>query len=154
MEARQIRKSDYPLILELDKKAYPTYSPVTLETIEKWYLRNPEFGIIYEQDGKICGTCISIPLNSNRWHALIEGKLSESEMNSETIFDNSRDKKLGVHVYHMEKLSPAANFYSKCLDSLVSVVKNTVKNCKNLEVIGFSALCTTNAGINLYTKRF
>ena len=31
-------------------------------------------------------------------------KLKESEMDRKTIFDNSQDKKIGIHIYHIEKL--------------------------------------------------
>ena len=104
MKLRKINQQDFQLILEQDKEVYPTASPVTKEIIKKWYKKNPEFGMIYEENGKVVGDCVIIPLNSNGWKSLIDGKLSESETNEKTIFDNSRDNEIGIHIYHIEKI--------------------------------------------------
>jgi len=154
MKLRAIMPKDYGLIIESDKKVYPTSNPVTLEVIKQWYSKNPEFGMIYENRG-IEGTCIAIPLNSLGWNKLINGKLAESEMDEKTIFDNSRDKEMGIHIYHIEKLNPKIKeFYKTALKDLSSMINRLRKTNKELEVIGFSALAVTISGINLFEKKF
>jgi len=140
MEVRPITSEDYKLILELDKKVYPTHSPVTKEIISKWYSKNPEFGLIYEENKKIVGVCISIPLNKKGWTSLINGGITESELDEKMIFDSSHDKEIGIHIYHIEKLDTnIKKFYKKSLEYLSLLVKS-----KKAKVFGFSALCKLN----------
>ena len=86
MKVRAIQEEDFRLILDSDKKVYPTNSPVTSEIIKSWYLRNPEFGMIFEDKNGVVGMFIVIPLNKTGWEQLINGKLKESDMNSDKIF--------------------------------------------------------------------
>ncbi|MCX6814262.1 MAG: hypothetical protein NTY20_01235 [Candidatus Aenigmarchaeota archaeon] len=154
MISRPIQKADYALLLELDRKVYPTRSPVTPKILDKWYQRNPEFGLVYEKGNSVCGMCSTIPLNAEGWTGLINGELAESDLDARTIFDNSRDKKLGIHVYHIEKLDPTiGKLYQKCLTDLSGIVSNLRRENANLRVIGFSGLCVTNEGIELFTKK-
>jgi len=154
MKLRAITPKDYRLIIESDEKVYPTSNPVTLDVIKQWYSKNPEFGMIYENNG-IEGTCIAIPLNSHGWNKLINGKLAESEMNEKTIFDNSRDKEIGIHIYHIERLNPKIKeFYKTALKDLSGIVNRLRQTNKELGVIGFSALAVTIPGINLFEKKF
>ncbi len=154
MELKPIRKEDYKLLLELDKKVYPTDSPVTPDILTQWYQRNPEFGMIYKKENKIIGVCIVMPLNAKAWIKLINGELSESELNSDDIFDNSKDEEIGIHGYHIEKLDKSVKeFYKTCLVDLSAIVNNLrIKNPK-LKVIGFSGLCVTNEGIGLFSRK-
>lgn len=154
MELKSIRKEDYKLLLELDRKVYPTDSPVTSAILDQWYQRNPEFGMIYQEKGRILGLGIAIPLNARAWKKLINGELAESELNSETIFDNSKDNEIGIHVYHIEKLDKSIKeFYKTNLLDLSKIIdKLRIKN-PNLKVIGFSGLCVTNSGIGLFSEK-
>jgi len=155
MKIRNLTEKDYKLILDMDKKVYPTSSPVTKEIIKIWYINNPEFGVIFEQNKKIKGVLIAIPLNKRSWEKLINGKLKESEMNKKTIFNTSQDKELGIHIYHIEKLNTSIKeFYKISLDYLASLLNNLKKKNKDLNVIGFSGLCATKEGINLFEKKF
>ena len=92
MDIHTITKEDYPLLMELDKKVYPTDDPVTSETFNQWFKNNPEFGIVLKDKGETLGNAIIIPLNKKGWEGLTSGKLLESELNSEYIFDNSSIK--------------------------------------------------------------
>ena len=154
MELREIRKEDYQLILDLDKQIYPTDSPVTLENIAKWYQNNPEFGLVYEEDGKIVGISIIIPLNAEGWKQIEEGKVFESELTDNMIFNPSKDHELGIHMYHIEKfehnaLAPIREFYKTVIRDLAVVVNELKKKHKKLKVIGFSGLAVTKEGIIL-----
>jgi hypothetical protein len=119
---RPITIEDYDLILSLDRKVYPTPFPVNREIISSWYINNPEFGTVFEEDGKYLGVCIAIPLNEKGWKLLIDGKLKESEMTSGYIFNNERDNTLGIHIYHMEKLGNTKHFYLHALAALRDTV--------------------------------
>ncbi|MBS3092929.1 hypothetical protein J4466_05940 [Candidatus Pacearchaeota archaeon] len=154
MELKTIRKENYRVLLELDKKVYPTDSPVTPRVLDQWYQRNPEFGMVYREKGKIVGLGIAIPLNAKAWKRLINGELAESDLNSETIFDNSKDKEIGIHVYHIEKLDKSIKeFHKTFLIDLSKIIgKLRIKN-PNLEIIGFSGLCVTNEGIGLLSRK-
>ena len=78
MIARAVERKDYPLILKLDRRAYPADSPVTSKILDKWYAKNPEFGLVYEKDKAICGICIAVPLNRFGWDKLINGRIRRS----------------------------------------------------------------------------
>lgn len=147
MEFRAIKESDYAKLLELDKKVYPTDNPVTPEILDKWYQRNPEFGMIFEKNGSLEGMLIAIPLNKSGWERLISGDLQEADLDSETIFDGSRDNEIGIHVYHIEKFGTDKKFYEKSLSSLYDLVKD-------FDVVGFSGLCVTSQGIGLFYNKF
>jgi hypothetical protein len=149
MFLREINKKDYEVLLDLDKKVYPTEKPVTSKVLDKWFSNNLEFGMVYENEGNILCLGIVIPLNKAGWEGLISGKLLESELNEKTIFDINRDNEIYLHLYHIEKLD------EKIKDFYKIWIKDLGKLCSNLgvPVKGFSALCVTPAGIGLvYNK--
>jgi len=153
MRLRAIKKEDYSLLLSLDKAVYPTSNPVTPEILDKWFAKNPEFGMIYEENSKVLGLSIVIPLNLSGWKKLIEGELAEADLGPKTIFDNSRDKEIGLHVYHIEKLDKIIKeFYKTALTDLNNLIIKLRKENKNLKISGFSGLCVTNEGIGLFNK--
>ena len=150
MKLRSITNKDYDSILRMDKKVYPTDSPVTKEIISSWYINNPEFGMIYEENNQTVGTCVVIPLNMAGWKGLINNNRKESEMNEETIFNNSRDNEIGIHFYHIEKIEPVMNiFYRKALKDLSGIINNLKEKNKKLKICGFSALAVSKEGIGL-----
>lgn len=155
MRIRAIAEKDYALILKLDKQVYPTNKPVTLNTIKSWYQNNPEFGLIYETKNIIRGVCITIPLNKQGWEKLTKGKLNESQLNQKSIFHNKRDKEIGLHIYHIEKLSNKANGISiNSIKQLGKIIKKLRKENSTLKVIGFSGLCVTKEGIKLFEEKY
>lgn len=151
MRARPIRKDDYSLLLEMDKRVYPTETPVSADMLAKWYSKCPEFGLVYEDKGKIIGICAAIALSKTGWTGLIEGKLSESDLNGDTLCDISRDSEIGIHIYHIEKLDKSIkHFHEICLMDLARVMGMLKFHNKSLKVIGFSGLCTTKEGVGLF----
>jgi hypothetical protein len=153
MECRRINKQDYNKLLELDKKVYPTDNPVTPKILDSWFQNNPEFGMIFEEAGKMKGICIAIPLNEN-WIDLISGNLTEADLDKSTIFDNQRDSLLGIHIYHIEKFENCdSSLYKESLIELNKIIKNLKKENSGLEIIGFSGLCVTKQGINLFYNK-
>jgi len=110
--------------------------------------------VFENSDGKLEGMCITIPLNKTGWNKLINGKLAEADLDSKTIFDNSRDKEIGLHIYHIERFSDGKGFYKNSLNGLNSVLENLRKTNPKLNIIGFSALCVTSQGIGLFYNKF
>lgn len=155
MKYRSITKKDYREVLELDKKVYPTDTPVTSHILGSWYQNNPEFGIIFEVANQMKGVCIAIPLNESGWNKLIKGELTEAQFDSSTIFKSGRDTSIGIHIYHMEKLDMTIRgFYKNSLKGLASVVNNLKNINPGLKIIGFSGLCVTPSGIDLFYNKF
>jgi len=146
MNLRPITAKDYKFILELDKKVYPTKSPVTSKILAQWYSKNPEFGLIYEEDRKIVGVCIAIPLNRQGWIKLINGEISESDIDGRYLSDS---KETGIHIYHLEKIDPnIKEFYKICLKDISSLADKNKMN-----IIGISALSVAKCGINLFSNK-
>lgn len=154
MKFRQITQKDYAKVLELDKQVYPTENPVTSKIIEQWYQKNPEFGIVFETKGKLEGMCIAIPLSKKGWNKLINGKLAEGELDSKTIFDNSRDKEIGIHIYHIENFNNSKRFYKESLIGINSIINKLRETNPKLKIVGFSALAVTSSGIGLFYNKF
>lgn len=151
---RSYKNDDYKKILEQDRIVYPTAKPVNKKTINSWYVTNPEFGMIYEIDSKVVGTCMVVPLNRQSWEKLIKGDLLESDLDKEAIFDNSKDKEIALHIYHMEKLLLTEKFYSRILIDLNKIIENLRKSNHKLKIIGSSSLCTTGLALDLFQDRF
>lgn len=156
MKVRAITKKDFRLILQQDKRVYPTDSPVTEDILKSWYTKNPEFGMIYEDEKKnVVGNCVIIPLNGTSWEKLISGKLGESEMSSKTIFDNSKDKEIGIHIYHIEKIDKKVqDFHKIVLSDIKRIIKDLRIRNHKLKVVGLSGLCVTAEGIGLFENKF
>jgi hypothetical protein len=154
MEVRSINEKDYDLILRLDKKVYPTASPVTKDILAQWYQNNPEFGFIFQKNKKINGMCVAIPLNKKGWKQLISGTLAESDLDSKTIFNNSKDKEIGIHIYHLEKFDNSKKgLHLASLKEIQKLITNLRKENPKLKIIGFSGLAVTSQGITLlYNK--
>jgi len=142
---RQITKKDYPKILKLDKKVYPTSKPVTEKTLATWYSKNPEFGLVLEEGRKIAGYLISISLSKKGSEKLISGKLAEAEMTDKHIFDSKRDNEVYIHIYHIEKFIKKKSLSKIMLEELMKKVQKS-------KVKGFSAYCVTPSGIGLFEK--
>lgn len=137
----------------MDKKVYPTKSPVTSENLAAWYSRNPEFGRVCEEDGKVAGMYVAIPLNHDSWDKFVFGEnLSESDLKGEMIFDNSEDHSLGIHIYHIERFFEEKRFYQKAFADLGEIFKKLSQANPKLKLAGLSALCVTPAGIGLFEK--
>ena len=153
MHARNIRKEDFKALLQLDKKVYPTDSPVTPRNLNAWYKKYPGFGIVYEEEGQLAGMLVAIPLSPKGLQQLVYGKLIESELTDKLLFDKTRDNGLGIHIYHIERLNERKGFYKTCFKDLANVTKGFLEENNWLQMIGISALCTTPEGIGLFENK-
>lgn len=149
---RPIGVSDYPALFKLDRRVYPTDSPVTAEVVDGWYKWNREFGIVFpgEEPGSIAGLFAVIPLSQAGWENLTSGTLTEAQMKDDMIFDPKTDTELGLHNYHIESLTREKGFYTKALNALGSVVGNLGPQVK---LLGFSAYAVTDAGVGLHKNK-
>jgi hypothetical protein len=152
MKVRPVAAKDYKLILELDKKVYPTQNPVTARILNNWYKENPEFCLVYTENNKIVGLCVALPLNTQGWTNLVEGKIAEAELSPKTIFNDKRDREIGIHLYHIEKLDKSIkNFHNICFRDIEKLINSLKIDNKSLKIIGFSSLCVTKDGLRLFS---
>ena len=88
---------------------------------------------LVEKENKIVAVGIAIPLTAKAWKQLIQGKLSESALDASMIFDNIRDKEIGIHGYHLEKLDDSLKgLYKQFVKDLAKVVHQLQKTNKDL----------------------
>ena len=153
MAIRPLTQSDYLNLLAVDKKVYPTDNPVTEEILGQWYKNNPEFGVVFEEHNTLRGMLISIPLTKGAWQGLTSGKISEAELHGGAIFNASRDSEIGIHVYHVERHDKSKGFYKEALGALAEIVRNLKHKNLALKVVGFSALCSSLQGRNLFENK-
>ena len=144
MKLRPITAKDFEFIIDLDKKVYPLSGLITKKVISQWFVRNPEYGMIFEDEGKIVGVCIIIPLNREGWEKMVKGKLFEFEVREKDIF---KDNEIGLHFCHIEKLTDIKNFTKLCFDDLRNILGNK-------KVIGMSAVCVSKSGLALFKDKF
>lgn len=147
---RAITSSDYKILMKADQAVYPTDNPVTPEIFNQWFKYNPEFGIIFEEDKKITGMLIIMPLSKSGWEGMLSGELEEPDIKGEHVFNPSKDKEIGFHGYHIEKYTDEDNFFEKAFGALYEI---TQKIAPKAEILGFSGYAVTTEGISLaYNK--
>lgn len=150
MNYRIIKKEDYPFLLTIDQKVYPTETPVTPTILDEWYKNNPEFGIIFEENEKITGVLMVIPLSKKGWSGLISGELTEADIKGEFVFNPKVDDSIGLHCYHIEKFTNGDDFYIEAYKILGDIFR---KVCPKAIILGVSGFAVTTAGISLaYNK--
>jgi len=150
MQLRGFQEADAALLLELDRRVYPTDDPVTCEVLKSWYRSHPQFGMIYEKDGDIVGVLLVIALTPEGWRKLTEGSLAESAVDGSCLFDAARgDTEIGLHVYHLEKLSEEMScFHEQAFQDLGKLVRSLPAS--ETRVVGLSALAVTPGGLWLF----
>ncbi|MDD9911870.1 MAG: hypothetical protein OXR68_04395 [Alphaproteobacteria bacterium] len=156
MQFRSICEKDYELLLASDRAVYPTDAPVTPAILDQWFQNNPEFGMVAEEGGQTRAMFIAIPLAKKAWEDLIAGRLEESDLDADTVFDNMRDSEVGIHIYHVEKYSDFSGsepFYAAAFRQLGKIVDSLKEQNPELEVAGVSALCVTAQGIGLFYNK-
>lgn len=152
IELRHIKEDDYPLVIELDNKIYPSLEGVTVQSMHVWYERNPEFGLIFTDGPMVTGALICIPLKKSSWVSLTRGDISEARLAHKDIFDINRDNEIAIHIYHIEKLAKAITHFSKlALRELNKSVRNLCALKASLKISGYSAFCATPQGMHLFS---
>lgn len=163
---------------------YPTSSPLTLSTIERWFSFHAEFGFVFispvssmeeETGDKTVGTCVIVALTRPGWEQLVRGELSESQLDESVLFQAQRDDELGIHVYHVERLDgwaeacaaagpPSGSASPPNVSKKISIAMlhelarvlgrldaaRAGAGRPPLRVCGFSGLCVTPGGFNLF----
>ena len=116
-------------------------------------MKIPKLALGYNVGSKLVAVSLSIPLTESGWHALTAGEIEESEVTEAQLFDPARDTRLGLHWYHVEVLEKAAfpeKFYVRALQDMGAALAEL--NCEGLQVVGFSSLSVSPAGIALNEK--
>ena len=156
MELRQIQKSDYNLILELDVKVYPVSeeNKINSSIIDNWYNKYPKYGMIYtdtKNDNNIIALAIIIPMPISVWYKLIKGEYFENNLNINwQNINNNKYIDIGVHIYHIEVLNRnivGKEFYKTMLKDLSQISKYYFHNIK-----GLSGYCVTIKGNRLFKE--
>lgn len=170
IQAKQLTRSDLETFLKSDADIFP--SSLTLHTLQSWYDKNPtNFLSHHIHDDSMSnnlpeenlGTLIAIPMKAKPWKELISGKFEEHKITSEMILEqhssswSSEDfeQGYGIHIWHVEKSklwnqfcsTPFREIFWSDLKLSVSVLSS-----KNMNCIGFSALCATEDGNRTFSK--
>eukprot|EP01112_Ceratiomyxa_fruticulosa_P022028 TRINITY_DN7958_c0_g1_i1.p1 TRINITY_DN7958_c0_g1~~TRINITY_DN7958_c0_g1_i1.p1 ORF type:complete len:226 (+),score=25.49 TRINITY_DN7958_c0_g1_i1:95-772(+) len=149
---------DYLSLIGLDNSVYPTPSPVTFDSITKWYHKNPEFCFVIQKGGKDVGIVNAIPLNFNGWKGMQDGSVKECDVDFVHIFDLNRDTDLYLHLYHIERLDNEdkdIKIWEQSLIGLSQCIQHLNKASPHKIVCkGLSGYCTSSAGVGLFSKKF
>jgi hypothetical protein len=151
---RPIQKHDIKHILRLDNRVYPTADPVGQTTMESWYIRNPELGMVYDVGGKSVGAWAFIPLNQASWKKVIHGKLSERAIGPKHLFDITKDTEIGLHIYHVEKLLLSDNYYIRILNDIQKLLMHLRIANPKLRIAGLSTIGSSSPALGLFQNRF
>jgi hypothetical protein len=143
-----LTKKDYKEIIRLDKEIYPKNDD-SPELLEKLLKKHPEFGIKIDQ----LGYFIVIPLNEKGWNKIIEG-IEESELKKDELFDNIKDKKLGIHIYHVQKFTNKKNMTKLFFKELNLIIKKLIVENSELKVIGISGIFVQKYVIELFKTKY
>jgi D-3-phosphoglycerate dehydrogenase len=149
-----INKSDYKRILRFDNIVYPTADSVTPAIMESWYIKNPEFGMVYKLGGRPVGVWAIVPLKRSGWKKVINGELSESNISQKDVFNIQKDDEIALHIYHVEKLLLTEDYYIRILSDLNKLIENLRKTNPKLKIAGLSALGTSSLFLGLFQNRF
>ncbi|KAG2449070.1 hypothetical protein HYH02_005819 [Chlamydomonas schloesseri] len=164
LSVKAVDASAYPGIIAADKLVYPTSNGLTEAVLSRWFGKHPEFGLIFldQATGRTVANCIVVALCERGWHLLTEGKVTESELDGDLLFDAARDDTIGLHVYHLEKSSSeypqdVPRFGMVALDAIAEVLaalRRTRPPGRPLEVCGFSGLTVTRLGCSLFSNLY
>ncbi|OUM65612.1 hypothetical protein PIROE2DRAFT_7369 [Piromyces sp. E2] len=158
MELREIQKSDYNLILELDAKVYPVSeeNKINAETINRWYHTFPKYGMIYTNENTIVAMAIAIPMPMPTWYKLIRGECFENTLDIEWSLENQNEggykTSIGLHIYHIEVLNRhvvGKGFYQQMLKDIAHTTQYYQHQVK-----GLSGYCVTPKGNRLFQDVF
>lgn len=153
IRVRAICPHEYDYILGLDGELFPIAEPPTPAALRVWYSRNPEFGMMIDDtdSGQVAGVNIIIPLNEQGFVAMMKGEVSEASLSPEHIYDAEHDDTLALHCYHIEKMGPVIGFVHYALSELCRLVVEANQARQGaLRVVGWSALCASPSGVNLF----
>lgn len=153
MHARSLTTNDCADVLRSDEAIYPCQSPLTKEIMSKWYVRNPDFGLIFSEGSERMGILACVPLKLSSWKELLSGLFRESQLHEGLTFDLKRDKTFALHIYHIERFSTRIRqFHRIAFTELGTRLARLSTATGWPTVAGFSALCTTPEGIQLFSR--
>jgi hypothetical protein len=154
-------------LLHYEHELYPSTDSKSMERVVfAWYLPIPaseekarlqlihRLANVYfnNRNGELLGFYMVLPLLETAYEDLLNGRLSELEISSEhLVTDASECSRIGLHVYHIEKL---ANFDSSISDMVLRDVSRVLNEFSNIEIIGWSGYCVSRSGIDLFYNKW
>ncbi|KAF0735161.1 hypothetical protein Ae201684P_002472 [Aphanomyces euteiches] len=150
---RPITKADYAALIQSDVELYPTDNPLTPSVLSKWFLRHPEFGMIYES----FGCCIFVPLVPQTWQKFIDKEIEEVDL-VDGIFDATATTtgELCLHLYHIEKTDKWTREFDRMAQVAIQDVRmiihrlnSTCQGGPAIHVTGCSALTASPSGFKM-----
>lgn len=154
-------------LLHYEHELYPSTDSKSMErVVSAWYLPRSvseekrrlqlthRLANVYFSNlsGELLGFYMILPLLETAYEDLLKGRLSELEIGSEhLVTDASKCSRIGLHVYHIEKL---ANFDASISDMVLRDVSRELNEFQNIEVIGWSGYCVSRSGIDLFYNKW
>ncbi|ORY71464.1 uncharacterized protein BCR38DRAFT_331429 [Pseudomassariella vexata] len=141
-------------IFASDQDMYP--APLTLDQLRSWVTGCPDLSRCFcltertENDGHLAGTIMVLPIVGRFWHALLQGKLTEADIDATTMFPsgNGGEEEVGLHVFHVERFDDSLSGFTRVA---LSAVKETARS-KGWTIAGCSALTATPGGWRSFEK--
>lgn len=138
---------------------YP--APLTYARLESWVTASPDLSRCFHlrsssKEGEesemasIAGVLIVLPLKEAHWRDLLVGHLRETDIDAASMIapDDAEGCAVGLHVFHVERLSGNAKAFTK----LSVAYADSVARTKGWHVLGYSALTATEDGARSFER--
>jgi len=148
---------EYEELIGMDQKVYPTPFPVTLKGMQSWFIHNPHFSFYINYNTQRIGVCVTIPLNSEGWDAMQQGRIREDQVDESHIFEASKHTQIFLHIYHIEKFPDNNSFqiWKLSLVHLKDIVDQLqMVSSSDIMISGVSGYCVTSAGVHLFQNKW
>lgn len=133
-------------IFTSDQDMYP--APLTYTRLKSWVTASPDLSRCFrlpsesddsQEDSRtdsIEGVLIVLPLKEAHWRDLLVGKLRETDIDAASMIapDDAGGCAVGLHVFHVERLSGNAKAFTK----LSVAYADSVARTKGWHVLGYS----------------
>ncbi|KAI0153932.1 hypothetical protein BJ166DRAFT_371017 [Pestalotiopsis sp. NC0098] len=132
-------------IFSSDQDMYP--APLTYARLESWVTASPDLSRCFHlrnssKEGEesemasIAGVLMVLPLKEAHWRDLLVGHLRETDIDAASMIapDDAGGCAVGLHVFHVERLSGNARAFTK----LSVAYADSVARTKGWHVLGYS----------------
>ncbi|ETS85360.1 hypothetical protein PFICI_03385 [Pestalotiopsis fici W106-1] len=146
-------------IFSSDQDMYP--APLTYARLQSWVTASPQLSqsfYLLDQPGSkenrkrdvVAGVLIALPLREAPWQDLLVGKLRETDIDANSMIapKDVAGCAVGLHVFHVERLSEHAKGFTRFSIGYADMVAKAI----GWNVLGCSALTATKDGANTFEK--
>lgn len=154
LKARVVAPKDFKLIAQREARAFPSESDDHghIDIYKEWFDKKRNSSFVFEESDKVKGLLATIPVSKKGWdyiHNLHHDDLDEYKLTDDKLFNCSRDKQIGIHVYMIEKFdSNISNFTKVAYLELFKLLKNKFSISKN-ELLGISGYSVSPSAIHV-----